>query len=111
MRATVVLMPPELRHQLHIPSNEYLSELVALYKRGSYTRSREIHLSSDSTAEAAAEELFDLTNNPTRQEERELLYGLSRGMSMGDIVELKDATNPEIVECWLCMNAGWVKLP
>ena len=52
----------------------------------------------------AAEEAFDLTNNPSRQDERVQLYGRGRSVSVGDIVEV-DGTN------YLCNSTGWLELP
>lgn len=52
----------------------------------------------------AAEEAFDLTNNPGRQEERERVYGTGRSVSSGDIVSIDDD------EQWLCLSFGWAKL-
>jgi hypothetical protein len=52
----------------------------------------------------AAEEAFDLTNNPGRQEERERVYGTGRSVSTGDIVSIDDD------EQWLCLSFGWAKL-
>ena len=57
----------------------------------------------DGRGEAAAEEVFDLTNNPSRQDEREQVYGQRRSVSVGDIVEI-DGDN------WLCLNEGWWKM-
>jgi len=54
----------------------------------------------DAEGEAAAEEVFDLTNNPYRQDEREQLYGRGRSVSVGDIVEV-DGVN------YLCKSTGW----
>lgn len=53
--------------------------------------------------EAVAEEVFDLTNNPGRQEEREELYGRYRSVSVGDIVNVDGSD-------WLCCSQGWWKL-
>ena len=53
--------------------------------------------------EAVAEEVFDLTNNPSRQEEREALYGRHRSVSVGDIVNVDGAD-------WLCLSQGWWRL-
>jgi hypothetical protein len=50
-----------------------------------------------------AEEVFDLTNNPSRQEEREELYGRFRSVSVGDIVNV-DGTD------WLCCKQGWWRM-
>jgi len=51
--------------------------------------------------EAAAEEIFDLTNNPYRQAEREQLYGRGRSLSVGDIVKVDG-------ELFLCCSNGWI---
>jgi hypothetical protein len=53
--------------------------------------------------EAAAEELFDLTNNPNREQERAKDYGSGRSISVGDIVEVAG-------ENWLCCPVGWKKI-
>jgi hypothetical protein len=53
--------------------------------------------------EDAAEEVFDLTNNPYRQFEREEVYGRGRSLSTGDIVVVGD-------EQWVCMSFGWAKI-
>ena len=53
--------------------------------------------------EAGAEEAFCLTNNPSRQDEREKRYGTHRSVSVGDIVEV-DGVN------FLCDSFGWCEL-
>ena len=50
-----------------------------------------------------AEEVFDLTNNPGRQDEREELYGRFRSVSVGDIVEVDGVP-------FLCASMGWTAL-
>lgn len=56
----------------------------------------------------AADEVFDLTNNPGRQDEREMIYGRGRSLSVGDIVEVY---NPDFsVEQWLCCSVGWKEI-
>lgn len=47
-----------------------------------------------------AEEIFDLTNNPNRQEEREHLYGRLRSLSVGDIVVVEG-------QLYVCLPSGW----
>lgn len=49
---------------------------------------------------AAAEEAFDLTNNPSREAERALRYGQWRSVSVGDIAVV-DGVN------YLCCSLGW----
>ena len=53
--------------------------------------------------QAVAEEVFDLTNNPSREEEREALYGNSRSVSVGDIVNVDGVD-------WLCCKQGWWRM-
>ena len=55
------------------------------------------------TGEAAAEEMFDLSNNPSRQWERSQKWGMNRSLSVGDVVQVDD-------ESWLCCSMGWKKL-
>jgi hypothetical protein len=55
---------------------------------------------ADKVGEAAAEEMFDLTNNPNRQEEREEVYGRGRSLSVGDIVSVDGVD-------YLCCSSGW----
>jgi hypothetical protein len=52
------------------------------------------------SGESAADEAFDLTNNPSRQDEREIKYGRGPSVSVGDIVEV-DGVN------YICMPLGW----
>lgn len=50
--------------------------------------------------EDAAEELFDLTNNPSRQDERVRCYGNGRSLSVGDIVCVDGVD-------FVCASSGW----
>lgn len=49
----------------------------------------------------ACEQVFDLTNNPYRQGDRERRYGRGRSVSVGDLVVV-DGT------IFLCRPTGWV---
>ena len=53
--------------------------------------------------EKAAEEMFDLTNNPSRQAERSVRYGRGRSISVGDIVEVDKVL-------YVCRPRGWEKV-
>lgn len=53
--------------------------------------------------EAVAEEIFDLTNNPSRDVERWATYGQYRSISVGDIVNVDGAD-------WLCCCEGWWRI-
>lgn len=57
--------------------------------------------------EEAAEEAFDLTNNPSRQALRDQLYGRHRSVSVGDIVEV--VTHDGTKE-FICDSFGWKEL-
>lgn len=58
---------------------------------------------TDLTGEAAAEEAFDLTNNPGREEERQRVYGNGRSVSSGDVVEVDGVK-------YICCSIGWTIL-
>jgi hypothetical protein len=53
--------------------------------------------------ELAAEEAFDLSNNPARQFDRDEKYGMCRSVSSGDVIEVGQ-------EKFLCLSMGWAKL-
>ena len=53
--------------------------------------------------ESAAEEVFDISNNPSREVERRLLYGRFRSVSVGDIVTAGGVD-------YLCLPTGWTVL-
>ena len=50
--------------------------------------------------EEAAEQVFDITNNPSREVERAALYGEFRSVSVGDIVNVDGVD-------YLCASFGW----
>lgn len=57
----------------------------------------------------AAEEGFDLTNNPWRSEDRRNSGFLNhRSLSTGDVVRVIEFRKP--VENYVCMSFGWKKL-
>ena len=74
-------------------AKEFLSQ-------GRYTKS--VSLDIPYEGEEAAEELFDLTNNPSpiRQANRRVRYGNGRSLSVGDIVEVDNVK-------YLCRPNGW----
>ena len=53
--------------------------------------------------ELAAEEMFDLSNNPGREQERSERWGDWRSLSVGDIVQVND-------DSWVCGVVGWVRV-
>lgn len=60
-------------------------------------------IETDLTGEAAAEEMFDLSNNPGRNDERAEKWGNYRSLSVGDIVF--DGN-----ESWVCLPMGWERV-
>ncbi len=58
---------------------------------------------TDQTGSDAAEEMFDLTNNPSRSSERLQKYGRNRSLSTGDIVTVDGVD-------FVCMSIGWKEL-
>lgn len=51
--------------------------------------------------EQIADEFFDLTNNPSREDDRAKFYGNKRSISVGDIVEVNGSQ-------FVCAPVGWV---
>ena len=77
-----------------------------LLSEGAYSEALKISISGPTrpkSHEDIAEEFFDLTNNPSRQTDRDLFYGRQRSISVGDIVEVD-------TERYLCANVGWVRI-
>lgn len=107
MKATVHLMSQPMRRDFVFLEDKHIERITAAYHDGEFEKSKEVDVSGIYTHEGVAEDMFDLTNNPSRQDERELLYGRGRSVSVGDIVEVESGEN---VESWLCMSFGWKKV-
>lgn len=63
----------------------------------------EVYGEEDTAGCDIAEEIFDLTNNPSRDVERWSVYGQQRGVSVGDIVTVNGFN-------YLCLSAGFVRI-
>ena len=72
-----------------------------LIRRNAYKKIGVIETELDGAE--AAEEMFDLSNNPCREEERKVRWGANRSLSVGDVVFVND-------RAWLCANIGWEEL-
>ena len=70
-----------------------------LLKEGYYDKESELFV-VNGDSEDAAQEVFDLTNNPSRHDERQEKYGTGRSLSVGDIVVVGE-------DQWLCCSIGW----
>jgi len=79
--------------------DEAVDEVRADLAAGRYIKESAL-FTVNGDSQDAAEEAFDLTNNPSRQDEREQIYGRGRSLSTGDIVVVGE-------EQWLCMSFGW----
>ena len=96
---TIKLAPSELMGEFY--SRKLPTEMIALRNIMLYKDAGAFEVAA--VGEAAAEEVFDLTNNPDRQGERELLYGRGRSVSVGDMIAVDD-------DLFLCAPMGWIKL-
>jgi hypothetical protein len=80
---------------------DQVAEAKALLEQGLYRNAGSFFFTEE--GKDAAEEAFDMTNNPAREYERAKYYGRHRSVSTGDIVEV-DGVN------YLCKSFGWEKL-
>lgn len=64
------------------------------------------------SGEEAAEFAFDLSNNPRMHNERKLVQGLTRSLSIGDVVMVTEVDEDgfETYHEYLCLNSGWSKV-
>lgn len=85
MKYEIMLAPQEVLRDVYFLDGKAKMDLIAA-NFSSYTAHPPINCPYD--WEAAAEEAFDLTNNPSRQAEREVKYGRGRSLSIGDIVKV-----------------------
>lgn len=99
--ATILLAPSNRMHEFFCNQNA-VELALQLYAAGEY--SVVAHIQTDiEPGEAVAEDMFNLTNDPLRQDDRAELYGPHRSMCTGDIVQVGD-------DMFLCQAMGWVKL-
>lgn len=98
-QATVHYISMDQMHNFYFTKNP--GELAAqMYENGQYEVGPTVDFEHYED-EYYAEELFDLTNNPMRQGEREVRFGRGRSISVGDMVEMEG-------EFYLCRPNGWI---
>lgn len=97
-KAVILLAPSNLFRELCFMRADGAQQAFIKSHIDEYVRCPEIE--TDKTGEDAAEEMFDLTNNPFRQDEREQKYGRGRSLSVGDVVEVDGVK-------WACNSVGW----
>ncbi len=98
---TIHLVDPALMTKFYFNDADQVETAQTALRAGCYTACSPFE--SNHTGEEAAEEAFDLTNNPSRQDEREELYGNGRSVSVGDIIDVDGVR-------YLCLQVGWVQL-
>lgn len=104
-KVLVLLAPEHLQRDL-ILNRANLGEFVRFNLRD-YTTVGSF-LTDAADACQAADEVFDMTNNPNRQEEREYLYGRLRSFSVGDVVIYMEQGFEQVM--LVCAPCGWIKL-
>ena len=97
-KITIKLAPSKIMSDFYLANDKVT---MAKFYYNDYTVMEAFHVYK--SGEAAANEAFDLTNNPARQEERLERYGRFRSVSVGDIV------NVDGVE-YLCDSFGWSQI-
>lgn len=100
--AVIRLADDKSMHKFFGGNEHYQSVARQLIHEGLYRSVGTIDLNGMNGKEAA-DEIYDLSNNPSRQDERGEKYGNHRSFSVGDIV-IVDGTE------YLCMPFGWSEL-
>jgi len=98
--ALIRLAPEELMGEFYFKREWAQSIALRNFPQYSYGGSLTVE---GLVGEAVAEEVFDLTNNPSRQDEREVRYGRGRSISVGDIIDVDG-------RLFLCAPSGWNQL-
>ena len=99
-QAIIKLAPVALLGEFLFDRNQ--AETIARRNLAQYTSEGTLTF-EDLEGEQVAEEVFDLTNNPCRQDERERLYGRGRSVSVGDVVAVDGVD-------YFCASTGWRQL-
>jgi len=101
MKATVYFPPADMQREAFFFEGQAL--VAGAYRAGLCVKGPIVTLPEGLRGVAAADELFDLSNNPGRQDDREKEYGRGRSLSVGDIVEVNG-------EAWQCKSVGWERV-
>jgi hypothetical protein len=103
MKATVYFPPASLQRDAWFASAAL--DVIKAYRDGLSLKGPTVELSDAHYIDTgAADELFDMSNNPGRQEDRDEQWGPFRSLSTGDIVALDNG------DAWLCQSMGWRKI-
>lgn len=98
MSIVIIKLAPPAAHKQIMLTNDIMGISGLLHDRY-----EQIGVRCDLEGEEAAEEMFDLTNNPSREEERAKKYGNRRSLSVGDVVQVGD-------DNYICASMGWRKI-
>lgn len=102
----MMFAPAHIRREIYfIREDDEEARKIADTHGDAYIRFSPIE--TECEGEQAAEEAFDLTNNPSRQAERVVKYGRGQSLTVGDMVEV---TSGDSVNRFMCMSFGWKKL-
>ena len=101
MNNTAVIFQAPAEAMINFYTGDAVKAAAELIKRDAYKKIGSI--ATEFRGEEAAEDLFDLSNNPSRIGERALVWGNYRSLSVGDVVHVDG-------ESWLCCSMGWTKL-
>ena len=107
VEAIVMLAPTAMLAEVYF-AGDRMADLVRANLSGYEKKTVILHAGPYRDEEAIAEECFDLTNNPSRQDERVEAYGRGRSVSVGDVIDLGNNTFDG--GQWLCAPSGWIKL-
>ena len=100
--ATIKLVNAELLGSFFFSENP-IALARKLLSEGYYKVQGTLDVPNLTNGEDVAEEVFDLTNNPCREDERGESYGRFRSVSVGDIVCVNGID-------YLCASIGWQRL-
>lgn len=103
MLATPILIDSKFLGEFYF-TKDPVALARSLRKDGWYDEGKTVELPDGCyDGEGAAEELFDLANNPMRQGDRLARYGRGRSLSVGDMVRVDG-------EYYLCRPNGWLQV-
>lgn len=90
-------------HFEFLPGHDVDIDMLRDLKNGMYEFSNPFIIVRGKKGTLAAEEVFDLTNDPDREEECKNRYGSNRSVSVGDILVVDN-------DFYLCGSFGWIQI-
>jgi hypothetical protein len=99
MSTVTVMLLDSFRNSIKFYDGSPTNTATALIQAGEYSATRTFSVDGFAGVNAA-EEVFDLSNNPMREEERHEKYGPHRSLSVGDMVVVDGVS-------YVCCPFGW----